>query len=171
MAGTQLNSRPVMGTELVIELTNWAGIWPEAEGLMAAHHEELEGQSPLAKRMPFQIDYKWAQALDSAGALSIVAARADGVLVGYCIWYLGPNLESAGIKVASQGPWYVEQSWRGRAGMKLFDRSLEQLRNLGVQCAYPHHWLFGGGIRLGEYFVKKYGAEELEHVYGLWIGA
>ena len=98
-------------------------------------------------------------------------AWAGSLLVGYCIWFLTYDLESKGLLEANQGPWFVTAKWRqSSAWLRLFDLSLDLLRAREVKLAFPHHWEFGGGERLGRWFAKR-GATKLESVYGLWIGA
>lgn len=152
-----------MGTELTIAREGWDEFWPEAQLLLAAHHEELDPGSPFA------VNESLARALDAAGGLSIHSARTPGgALVGYCIWYLAPGLDAPYL-CATQGPWYVLPEWRGSAiALKLFRVSLDSLRASGVARAFPHHWTRGGGERLGEFF-RRLGAEPMEVSYSLWL--
>lgn len=139
----------------------WRTVWPEASWLFARHHEEV-GASALG---PLQVAEELAEALDEAGVLKIASARdMTGALVGYCMWYLGPNLESKNQMVATQGPWY--SSIPG-VGLRLFDFSIKLLPSFGVTLALPHHWNTPSGVRIGGLLMKKYGAKPLEFIYAI----
>lgn len=143
----------------------WASFASEALPLMAKHHKELAVASRKGK---FEIDEEQALALEAAGALVILTARESGILIGYLIWFLSFDLECKGQLDATQGPWFVKQEWRNsRAGVKLFNESLERLRAKGVKNVFAHHW--SKSPALGPLFARK-GGEPLEVVYSIWIG-
>lgn len=148
---------------------SWDAFWPEALPLMTLHHQELEA-GLASRKASFEIDVERAKALDSAGVLVILAAREAGKLVGYCLWYLGYDLECKGLLTATQGPWFVGPEARSSTlGLRLFKESLPLLKALGVLNCFPHHWTKGAGARLESFFLRS-GAEPLETVYSLWIG-
>lgn len=147
-----------------LRLEPWNMIWPEAKPLMARHHEEVHERD---SRMPFKPALQVAQALQEAGVLKIVTARSAGQLVGYCIWYLSPDLESEDVLVASQGPWYVLPEWRASGvGIRLVRESVRHLRDAGASLILLHHW--ANNPRLGMVFGRL-GAKPLETVYELWV--
>lgn len=153
-------------SELVLRTERWGTFWPEAEPLFAIHRSEVGDSSPA----PLRVDWRLAEQLDLAGALLIQTARSEGLLAGYCIWYISPSLESAGLLVGSQGPWFVLPEHRtGRAAVRLLKESLGALRARGVLQALPHHWMGGAGPRLGPLF-ERLGARPLEITYSLWLG-
>lgn len=157
----------MLGAQLTIARESWTDFWPEAEPLLASHRTEVEASSPA----PFVVDTGLAAQLDAVGALVLVTARQYDKLLGYCIWTIGPNLESAGLLVASQGPWYVMPEHRASPlGLRLFHESIAILRLAGVHQALPHHWTGGAGQRLEKLFLRM-GAKPLETVYSLWLGA
>jgi hypothetical protein len=145
----------------------WATFWPDAEPLLRNHRAEVD---PEAMSAPFEMNVPLAEMLDACGALVIFTAREGPLasLVGYCIWTLGPSLESATL-CATQGPWYVRPDRRmSPIGLRLFTRSLGALRELGVQRALPHHWATPDGERLGAYFARL-GAKRIETTYSLML--
>lgn len=157
-----------MAVQLTLAAERWAEFWPEAQPLMLAHHLELADEG--TRRGAFNIDYVKASQLDLMNILVIVSARDAGELVGYCLWYIGSDLECAGTMTGSQGPWYVKPSHRkGTLGLNLFKASVAILKSQGIVQLFPHHWERGGGARLGSFF-KRLGAVPLETVYSLWIG-
>lgn len=144
----------------------WASLWPECEPLMRAHRKELDPEGEA--RVGWEPRTDVYEALDAAGALVAIGARAEGMLVGYCIWTLGPGLDGPGL-TATQGPWFVEPAFRqGPLGLRLFAESLRALRAAGVTRAFPHHWA-NSPPALARYF-RSLGATPLETVYSLWLG-
>lgn len=155
-----------MSAELTIE--RWATFWPEAEPLLRDHRAEVD---PESVRSGFSVNVPIAEALDAADALLILSAREGPLrtLVGYCLWTLGPSLDSATL-LATQGPWFVRPDRRASPlGLRLFARSLVVLREMGITRALPHHWATPAGARLGAYFTRL-GAVPLETTYSLWLG-
>lgn len=156
--------------ELVLEIERWSGIWPECVPLMKAHASEVRGGSD--DRVPFELDLERIRAIDRADFLVIVSARepTEFHLVGYCIWFLTPSLESLGLLVATQSAWYLAEPFRGAGrALKIWNRSIEELKKRGVKMAYPHHWNDGAGAKIGKFFERQ-GAVRREIGYELWIG-
>ena len=151
--------------DVVIGEFTWDAIWPACEPLMEQHHKEVREK----ELQPFKVDVETAYKLDACGALVIAGAISGHSLVGYSIWYLSPNLESAGNIIASQGPWFVLPAFRGETGKDLWQFSMFQLKKRGVKVIHAHHWMHGDGPRLGKFF-KKLGGTPLETVYEIWIG-
>lgn len=97
----------------------------------------------LAKRhwaeMPFDLDVPLAPSwetyseLDDAGRLHITTARAEGVLVGYFIFFIGrhPHYD---VLAGSMDVYYLAPEFRkGTAGIRLFMETERFLRSRGVQ--------------------------------------
>jgi predicted N-acetyltransferase YhbS len=144
---------------------SWAEFAREALPLMAQHNAELGEASP---NQAFEVDQEQAQALAAAGALVILTARESGILIGYIIWFLSFNLGFKGQLNATQGPWFVKPEWRNSsAGLRLFNASLDSLRERGVQNVFAHHW--AKSPDLGPFFARK-GGKLMEVVYSIWIG-
>lgn len=143
-----------MGTALSIE--KWADVESEIEELFAAHLLELGG-STLA------LDLSLCRALSAADAMVLVIARdSASMLIGYCIWTIGPSLERLGETIAELKPWYVRPEWRKSSlGLRLFKESLDVLRARGIKRCFPHHW---GNETLGKFFSRM-GAKPVEWVY------
>lgn len=144
----------------------WTAFWPEAEALMRVHRAEVDPEG--VARAPFSINTELGQMLSDAGAMPIWTARAQGSIVAYLVWNLGPSLDSQSL-LATQGPWFVAPDWRASSiGIRLYKRALSDLREMGVERALLHHWTLGGGERLGKFF-ERLGGTPLEVTYSLWL--
>lgn len=127
-------SRPLTKPEVWIE--RWSDLWPDCRKMMLLHRRELKQD-----HFPLDLDHARIEALEQQGGLLCLAARkSSGELVGYAIWYLMPSLESKGILLAEQGPWYVTAEHRkDGVGLELRRRSWEILRRRGVKQVMSHH--------------------------------
>lgn len=153
---------------VVIEREPWSAVWPQIEELFAEHFAEVEGD--LALNRPYRLDEPSMRAMCAAGILRITTARLDGILAGYCMWQVIPDVESAGMLIAQHGPWFVRKRYaRLQLGIKLFDASIADLRALGVSQAFPHHRLLGRGAKLGTFYRRR-GAVETQRTYSLSLG-
>lgn len=149
----------------------WSSFWPEARRLFELHHAEVSrpGRMNLDVLQASQIDLLDLSVIMAAREVPVHFDHGPGRLLGYCIWMLGTDLEFAGVRTATQGPWYVEPEARKASpslGIRLLKDSLPLLRKLGVQTAFPHYWERGGGARLASLF-RRLGAEPLETVWQL----
>jgi hypothetical protein len=154
--------------QVVIGPEPWDAVWPEIDALFAEHFSEVEGE--LAANRPYKLDEPAMRGMSVAGMLRIVTARVDGVLVGYCMWQVTRDVESAGMLIAQHGPWFVRKGYAHlMLGPKLFDASIADLRAIGVRNAFPHHRLQGRGAKLGAFFRRR-GAVETQRTYSLWLG-
>ena len=155
-------------SHIVIGSEPWDSLWPEIDALFAEHFNEVEGD--LAVNRPYKLDEPAMRAMNTAGMLRIITARVDGILAGYCMWQVTPDVESAGMLIAQHGPWFVRKVHAHlMLGPKLFNASLVDLRALGVKNAFPHHRLQGRGAKLGAFF-RRLGAVETQRTYSLWLG-
>jgi len=151
---------------LELNFESWATIEDEALVLMEQHHREVG----IARPVEFRPDTAQARVLCAAGALATATVRKDGKLIGYCMWFFSSDLESVGMLIASQGPFFVTQAERkSRAGLLLLDFSIEKFREFGIDNVMLHHWTGGAGERLGKKFARM-GAVPLESVWSLWLG-
>lgn len=148
----------------------WDRFWPEADALVATHFGEVAGD--LEPHRPYKLDSDVLKQACDIGLMKIMTARADGRLVGYLTWNVHLDPESAGLLVAYQGGWYVADE-PGLAklglGLKLYRRSVEELKKLGVKYAFPHHRNRGRGAKLGMLF-RRLGAVEVQTGYSLYLG-
>jgi hypothetical protein len=153
---------------IIIARESWDSVWPEVSELAAEHFAEVDGG--IEPKRPLKIDSARMRSLSLMGILQIITARKAGKLMGYCTWQIMPDIESEGLLIAQQGAWFVSKAAHSqRIGYRLFERSIAELRLLGVQLIFPHHRLQGRGTKLGKFFAH-FGAKEIQHTYSLWIG-
>jgi|KBSMisStaDraftv2_1062788.scaffolds.fasta_scaffold00169_23 hypothetical protein len=140
--------------------------WADAEPLALAHSREVNNGE--RKGHPFKLDVELLRQMEQMGRFLVMTARLNGKLVGYLSWTLTEDAESAGVMIADQGAWYVDTATPG-FGKKMLDKSIVDLKRLGIHSIQFHHQLHGRGAKLGALFTRL-GAVELQHRYGLWIG-
>jgi hypothetical protein len=151
---------------VVIGLEPFGSIWPECVKLGLEHFAEV---GDTDSRRPLDLDRGLLGAASAAGSLRIVTARRGGCLLGYLFWSVGPDPESRGLLQADQGAWYVAPGAPRSTAIRMYERSIAELRRLGVRLVYPHHRLAGRGAGLGKFFARR-GAVPEKQVYSLWIG-
>lgn len=148
----------------VIALEPWEACADEADALGAIHFGEVNADG----RRPYKLDRKLMTMLAFSGALIVITARLGSRLIGYALWSVEPDPESAGLLMSNQGPWFVEPG-HPRVALSTWDRSIAELRRLGVKFVWPHYHEQGRGASLGKFYERQ-GAVHIKHVYQLWIG-
>ena len=140
--------------------------WLEVQAMAAQHSAEVEGD--IEPRWRFEVDVDAMVASDRAGSLKVFSARKNGSLVGYYMWRPSYAIESRGLLIAEQGPFYVAPGHPGVAAA-LYEHSITALRRMGVKCVFPHVRTLGRGARFGR-FLERRGARKIQETYMLWIG-
>ncbi len=140
--------------------------WAEAKSLAESHFEEVDGG--VEPRRRFELDEDIMTAMERAGVIKILVARDNGKIVGYYTWQIATDVESKGLLIAQQGAFYVEPGHPSVAHA-MFERSVQELRALGVKCIFPHHRTQGRGDHLGRFFERR-GAKKIQETYVMWIG-
>ena len=92
------------------------------------------------------------------------------MLIGYFTWQLSLDVRvrHACFVIAQQGAWYVDPG-HPIVAARMFDVSIEMLRDLGVKCVFPHHRTQGRGANIGRFFERR-GAKHTQNTFTLWIG-
>jgi len=144
-----------------------SGWWAEAKPLAESHFNETDGDDIEPKRK-FNLSERLMALMYEAGALLLITARKDGKMVGYHTWQVSEDVESEGLLVAYMGGWYCSPG-NARAAFELFNKSVEVLKSMGVQCIFPHHRTKGRGSDIGKFFMRQ-GAIPIQATYSLWIG-
>lgn len=150
--------------ELRIEEEAWGDLWPVAEPLTRLHSAEVD----IEPRRPLRPDVELLEKLAALGVLRALGARLGSELIGYITWQISPDIESQGLLIANQGPWFVLPGYP-RVAWGLYDASISMLRVSGVSCIFPHHRLQGRGAELGKFLLRQ-GAKPLQQHYIQWIG-
>lgn len=149
-----------LSSKVEFAIEPWGAIWPEASALMTSHYGLVTDRT----FDEIEVDDENCQILSDAGVMQIATARRNAGLVGYCIWFLAPNLGVKGRVEACQGPWYAEPGTS--IGLRLFKFSISDLKTrLGIKTVYPHRWARSPD-RL-ESFFSRLGAKQMEIVYKL----
>lgn len=144
----------------VIAVERLSSFWPEAMPLLRSHCSEVKA----CRAADFEFDFTQAKALEDSNALLICTARANGSLVGYCIWYLTRNIIRLGQIIGLQSGWYVRPEKRYSAtAFRLFRFALVELKARGVSEVYPHFWQ-SSPPGIADFF-KRLGAIPAETVY------
>lgn len=153
--------------ELEIWREPFAAVWPEVQDLGVRHFDEVDGD--VEPKRKFALDAVALHELSKQGIFIFLTARVDGLISGYFTWNVIPDMESVGLLVAHQGAWFVDSGAPRKTARALWDRSIEELRFMGVQCIFPHHRLQGRGTGIGRFFERR-GAKPIQLTYSLWIG-
>lgn len=150
-----------------IGLEPWERLWASGKTLMQEHRRELKKDD---SRRPLQPDHRTIQAMEEVGALFCLGARtALGDLVGYSIWYISPDLESEGLLVGQQAPWFVTEEWRKNGvGLALWREAKRELQRRNVSVMSVHFPPEGGGRKLSRFFERE-GGVLVECVYDIWL--
>ena len=95
--------------------------------LAREHQIELEDE-------PFDPDVSIYRKMEAVGAMQLMVARLDGVMVGYCVVFIAGSHHHRG-RIVGQGDIYylAPKGRRGWVGVHLIKRSLDALRAKGVR--------------------------------------
>lgn len=111
-----------------VEVEDIRRIKDEAKGLLG----------PYAKEVGLSFDLKpnWEmyEALDDAGGLIVIAARDAGVLIGFAVFAVFPNINCKGELAAHCNSLYLHPNYRGGVGKQLIQLGDTVARNKGVDC-------------------------------------
>ena len=146
----------------IISVEPWGSIWPECRHLVEAHWTEVKHEMPMA------LNHTALNELSRQNLLLVIVARLDTRIIGYFTWTITPDVESEGVLAGNQGAWFLEEGYP-RIAVKMFDRSVAELKALGVTYIWPHHRLFGRGSAIGKFFRSR-GAMPMQIMYSLRIG-
>lgn len=156
---------------VAISRCGWNRIWPSGEALFLEHRAEIKADSP---GIPYDMDFALAGEYDRLDIMQCVAAHVDGGLIGYCIFFVSPSIESAGSLVASQGPWFVGAKWRRlsrqdlNVAFAMWKEAKAALIERGVRQVLAHRYE-GSDPRL-DFFFARQGAKPFARVFSMTIG-
>lgn len=130
-------------------------IWDDLLPLLDLHYEEL---APY-KDIPLDPDREFFLKADEAGLIRVFAAREEGALVGYAVYFVRQDIHYKSIKLAQQDLIFVHPERRGRFGIRFIRWCEEQLKGENVRLIMCHakvHNDFGAVFeRLGYKPVDK----------------
>lgn len=123
-----------MAVEIRVE--RYADVIGEIRPLLELHYEEI---ASFKEAIPLDPDYARYEQMDAAGRLFIIAARRDGVLVGYSIFFVGPHLHYNSTVFAANDIVFLHPSERqGGLGVRLFKESERLVRERGARMISWH---------------------------------
>lgn len=116
-----------------IQVEPWSSVVDELEELFPYHWKEI---AVFQDEIALKCDRERYAALEEAGALIVITARADGKLVGYFVSFVLPHPHYQGSGLwAMTDMYYVLPEYRTGAGLKLFVAFEEMARAKGVTQA------------------------------------
>lgn len=136
------------------------------DALVREHWEEVsldQGKIPLAP------DYDGFQRMEDQGLLRTMAARRDGLLVGYNAFMVMPHLHYRHTLHALNDAIFVHPDERGSAGVRLILESERALFEIGVVKIFYHAKLHVavGARRSGTVgdILERLGYRHVENIY------
>jgi N-acetylglutamate synthase-like GNAT family acetyltransferase len=134
-------------------------IMGELPELFYAHWDEAESDKD---QIPLEVDWLKYIKAEALGKLHIVAARAEGKLVGYVFLYVDTTSQNKRTIKAASDLVYISPEYRkGTEGWKLIDEAKKMARDLGAKKLYIVHKSKSG---LGPLLVRKgFNPEEETH--------
>jgi hypothetical protein len=109
-------------------------VFEEVLPLLKQHWEEIAHY----KDIPLEPDFDLYCKIEEAGALRTYTARGpDGKIVGYCVYFVKPNLHYKSSLQAIQDVIFIDRSHRG-FGKSFIEWCDKALCAEGVQVVYQH---------------------------------
>lgn len=126
---------PATATYVQFAEESLATFWPDASPLIAQHWREIAAYPDI----PLDVDLDTYRALEQAGKLCVLTARAGGAVIAYAVFFVLPHPHYRGSLQAHEDVIYVDPAHRGMAlGLQLLDASERILRQRGVQVVHHH---------------------------------
>ena len=108
----------------------------ELKPLVARHYQEVTLHK---EHVPLDPDWTRYTKIAEAGALLVIGARENGILVGYCVFYISNMMHFQTTQCASSDAIYLAPEHRnGFAGVKLIKASEAALKERGVTKVLWH---------------------------------
>lgn len=136
----------------------------DCQGLWAEHYAELALRKD---RMQMRPDVRAYEAMEAAGALSILTAREGGQMVGYVLSVIRPHLHYADTLCGFEDAYFLAKSHRrGMTGVRMLRAWEAEMRRRGAKLifAMTKPWLDMSPI------FKRLGFEVSDIMFAKWIG-
>lgn len=144
---------------ITYQTESWAYVKKDVIRLATKHYAECEAAE---NKFPFELDVDTFDMLDDQGLLHCLIARVDGAMVGYIVNAISDRHLHFNAKTSNHLGWYVEPAFRRKlVGLKLLDKSEEELKKRGVQIMYGSHTIHADASPA----FKRTGWNDLERSY------
>ncbi len=136
----------------------------ELKVLLPDHYQELALNQD---KVPLDPQYDVYISRERQGGLIFVTAREDGELVGYFIGFVAAGLHYKTCLTCNMDIFFIRKDKRkGRAGVRLFQFVMQELKRRGVQ-----RWFVGSKLHADASALFKYlKFEPCETYYTMWLG-
>ena len=124
----------------------------ELDHLLCEHYQLTEA---TYLDHPCRVDFnRWTQ-MEDAGEFFVVAARIEGALVGYFLWFVLPSTHMEA-RIGVEDAQYVDSRFRGRGIAKAMLHVAEsELVRRGCSYAFISSKHFVGGPNLEQYLQRE----------------
>ena len=121
---------------LTITVETVALMWDDMQSLLVEHWAEVAHDKDEIKLEPDRSRY---EAMERDGKLLAIAAREDGQLIGYSVFFMTHHIHYKHSLLGINDVLFVTKEHRGtRAGLMLIRESEKQLKEFGVIKAVWH---------------------------------
>lgn len=149
----------------------WADYYRDCLDVWAAHYDEIAGDKD---RMAMKPDLALFEQLDAQGALQIVTARRDEVLIGYVLIVVRPHPHYADVLCGFEDAYFLLPSerkgnglgFRSQTGVQMISFALDQLKTRGVQKVFFHT----KECRNVSAVLRRLGMKKCDEVLTMWLG-
>jgi GNAT superfamily N-acetyltransferase len=116
--------------QVLFHETTFSSLRFEGSALFAQHWLEASAD----RSVPLDVDWDRYAWLEEQKHEVCIAARMDGILVGYAVYLWWNHLHYSGLKVAEADAFFLrEEDRNGWVGIKLFRFAEEALRQRGIE--------------------------------------
>ena len=124
--------------------------------LFDEHYKELS----VTQELKLNPDYDVYFNADKKNLVKVVLCEDDSELVGYIVFFVGPNLHYKDCLLATEDIYYLKPEYRkGRIGIKMFKFAEEYLKSIGINMIRYSTKTHLDNSRLFEYlgcnFIEK----------------
>lgn len=147
---------------LTFQRETFGALWPEAEPLMLLHWEEVGADRAKAR---FRLDVPTFQFLDLSGGLQVLTARRAGAIVGYSMVVIRPHLHYDLLCGFEDAYYLAPEERKGRTGIRLIQKTLEELKRRGVQKVFFH----SKTVRPVGKIFERLGFTKSDEIYSIWL--
>ena len=119
-----------------IRVEKYADVIDAIKPLLELHYQEI---ASFKEDVPLDPDFEKYRQMEELGRLLIIAARAEGALVGYSIFFLIPHMHYKSTLCAMNDIVFLRHDLRhGGAGIRLFKESERIVREHGAKFLSWH---------------------------------